>query len=213
MAAVLCPSHKPLYLNIFPSWKGKQPLRFFLLEKLLEARKASVFPTNGEENDEDVNVFLAGLLTGFLRVREDSLILPGAQCVLDPPAKNLSRGAQADHYLANAHCRLLHLGLMDRGDNLRRRSVPFGMTRPEARQRDMQLGATCYAMAANLLGQGRQVNSGLVAVYSKLAEKFPEYVQVLSVLATRHLGLGAQLSEHQLSRLLDEEYWDHAQAG
>jgi hypothetical protein len=202
-----------MYLNIFPSWRGKQPVRFFLLEKLLEARKASVFPTNGEGNDEDVNVFLAGLLTGFLGVREDSLILPGAQSVLEPPAKGLSRGACADHYLANANCRLLHLGLMDRGDHLRRRAVPFGMTRQEARQRDLQLGATCYAMAANLLGQGREVNSGLVAVCNKLAENFPEYVQVLSVLATRHLGLGARLNEQQLSRLLDEDFWNQAQAG
>lgn len=205
MPAVLCPSHKPLYCSLFPDWKGKQPLRFFLLEQLLEARRGSEFPTNGAGHDEDVNVFLAGLLTDFLQARVAPRVMTGAGSLLMPPEKALGRRGRAAHYLANAHHRLLHLGLMGRGDALSRRPVPFGFTRAEARARDFGIGRDCYLAAARLL-RGRHIAStGLVDVLEKLGENFEEYVKVLAVMAARHLGLGARLSVGDLGFLLRED--------
>jgi hypothetical protein len=182
MPRTLCRSNKPLYLNLFPSWKGKQPLRFFMMENLLEARHGSEFPTNGAGPDEDVNVFLADLLV--------------------PPDRSLGRRQRADYYLANAHHRLLHLGLLNRGDGLRRRRVPFGLEADEARLRDAGVGRECYRAAANLLDGRNLVSPAVVAVYRKLADFFEDYVHVLAVMATRRLGLGARLSSKELDSLL-----------
>lgn len=202
MSRTICKSNKPLFLNIFPSWKGRQPLRFFMMENLLEARNGSGFPTNGAGFDEDVNVFLAGLLTGFLGGDHHPQVVCGIGSLLQPPDPQLGRRQQAEYYLANARHRLLHLGLLDRGDGLRRRRVPFGLSAEGSRQRDLAVGRNGFLMAANLLRGRNLVSSGLVAVYEKLGRNFTDYVQVLTVLATRRLGLGAHLSPTDLQRLL-----------
>jgi hypothetical protein len=202
MPRTLCRSNKPLYLNLFPSWKGKQPLRFFMMENLLEARHGSEFPTNGAGPDEDVNVFLADLLTRFLDGRHQADLVFGAGSLLVPPDRSLGRRQRADYYLANAHHRLLHLGLLNRGDGLRRRRVPFGLEADEARLRDAGVGRECYRAAANLLDGRNLVSPAVVAVYRKLADFFEDYVHVLAVMATRRLGLGARLSSKELDSLL-----------
>lgn len=201
MPKTLCRSNKPLYLNIFPSWKGRQPLRFFMLENLLEARMGSAFPTNGAGPDEDVNVFLADLLTRFLGGDGDPDLIPGAGPFFQPPARSGTRKQQADYYLTNANHRLLHLGLFNRGDGLTRRRHPFGFKERDARLRELQIGKSCYEMAANLLERRSGTSSGLVAVLRKLAENFEEYVLVVATLATRRLGLGARLDDVQWARL------------
>ena len=201
MPAVLCQSDKPLYLNTFPSWKGRQPFRFFLMENLLEARRDSQFPTNGAGPDEDVNVFLTGLLTRFLNGEHAPQVVQGARCLLLPPLLAWSRRQRMEYYLANGTHRLLHLGLVHRGDGLRRRPVPWGFTPGQSLERDMTAGATCLAMAVNLAEGRGIVAPGVLAVWRKLAENFEEYVHVLGVLATRRLGLGARLDDESLQLL------------
>jgi hypothetical protein len=203
MPTVISKSNKPLYLNIFPSWKGRQPVAFFMMENLLEARLGSPFPTNGAGPDEDVNVFLAGLLTDFLSGQHDQRLITGAACLLLPPDPGLSHREQAAYYLANANHRLLHLGLLNRGDGMRRRTIPFGLTEDESRQRDLGVGACCYRLAANLLKGRNLVSGGLESVLEKLADNFEDYVQVLAVMATRKLGLGARLSDLDRAKLLE----------
>ena len=192
----------PLFRGLFPDWSGPRPWRYFLMEQLLEARRESMFPTNGAGPDEDVNVYLSHLLAGFLTGHHDPRVRWGAGALLLPPAKDLGRAARAGWYRANADHRLLYLGLMDRGDGLRRRPIHFGMSAQETRDRDLTTGSRCFAMAANLLeGRGRN-NVGLVEVLRKLEENFEDYVHVLGVLATRRLGLGAVLSDDDLAGLL-----------
>jgi len=172
------------------------------MEPLLEARRESMFPTNGAGPDEDVNVYLSHLLTEFLKGHHDQRVLWGAEPVLLPPVTDLGRRSRAEWYRVNADHRLLYLGLMDRGDGLRRRRIPCGMTPEETRSRDMVTGRSCYGMAANLLAGRYCTNPGLAAVLRKLEENFEDYVHVLGVLATRRLGLGAVLSDDDLAGLL-----------
>ncbi len=208
MPKTLCRSDKPLFLNIFPQWKGRQPLRFYLLENLLEARRGCGFPTNGAGPDEDVNVFLAGLLTRFLQGDHNGQIVAAAGSVMEPPDPGLDRRGRAEFYLANANHRLLYLGLMNRGDGLRRRRIPFGRSEDETRRLDTGVGKSCYRLAANLLEDRRLVTDGLVEVLGKLADHFEDYVHVLAALATRKLGLGAHLSENDLADLLEDKGTD-----
>lgn len=196
-------TQEPLFRGLFPDWSGPLPWRFYLIEELLGARRESMFPTNGAGPDEDVNVYLTHLLAGFLTGHHDARVAWGAGGILMPPDNNLGRGARADWYRINADHRLLFLGLMNRGDGLRRRSIHFGMTATETRDRDLSLGRSCYGMAANLL-EGRKCGQASMApVLRKLETNFEDYVHVLGVLATRRLGLGASLSDDDLAGLLD----------
>ena len=192
----------PLYRGLFPDWSGPRPWRFFVIEQLLEARRESMFPTNGAGPDEDVNVYLAHLLAGFLTGYHDERVQWGAGCVLFPPDKKLGRSERADWYRINADHRLLFLGLMNRGEGLRRRPTHFGMTTGETRDRDLAAGRSCYGMAADLLEGRNCAQAGLAPVLRKLEMNFEDYVHVLGVLATRRFGLGATLSDDDLAGLL-----------
>ncbi len=191
------------YRTLFPDWSGPHPVRWFFAHEFLEARNASGFRTNLLTGDEDVNIYLIHLLTGFLGGRPDPRVQGGAWPLLLPPARTLPRRARMDHYRVNGDHRLLMLGLLDRGDGLRRRAVPWGVDPAEVRARDLAHGAACYRLAADLAAADRNVPAALARVLDLLAEHFEEYVHVLAVLATRRLGLGARLDDGAVARLAD----------
>lgn len=190
------------YRGLFPDWTGARPVRWFFAEELLEARRGSAFPTNAAGPDEDVNIYLIHLLAGFLEGRTDPRVLPGAWPLLLPPDAAWPHRAQAEHYRVNGDHRLLMLGLMDRGDGLRRRREPWGVDPARVRERDLAAGAACYRLAANLAAGCRATPPGLRDVLRRLGDGFEDYVHVLTALATRRLGLGARLSDGDLARLL-----------
>jgi len=199
---------RPLYATATPRFREltaagpDKPLGFFLLENLLTARAGSCFPTNGAGPDEDVNVYLAHLLSGFLRGERDPRIPFASGPLFAPPAKTATRRDRAEHYRRNADHRLLHLGLFGRGDGVRRRGVLHRMSAAETRTRDAAAGRACYEAAANLTRGRSGADAALVTVWEKLAAHFDEYVHVLGALATRQLGLGAQINDTDLARLL-----------
>jgi hypothetical protein len=202
MPKTLAPCSTPRYQALFPDWHGPRPLEYFLIENLLEARRQSGFPTNAAGPDEDVNIYLAQLLTRALTGRLDERVVPGVDPLLLPP--NLDHGARsrAHWYRANGDHRLLHLGIFNRGDGLRRRRTPWGLSHGQARRRDFGVGSNCYLLAGNLLEKCGETTAGLTCVVQKLAEHFADYVHVLTVLATRRLGLGAILQDKDLSLLM-----------
>lgn len=202
MPKALCKTSSPQYRTLFPDWSGPRPLRFFLLENLLEARSESTFPTNLAGPDEDVNIYLADLLTRFLQGHHPTDILFGAQPLFNPPAKEVDRRRRAEFYRNNADHRLLTLGLFNRGELVRKRGDLFGMSPQETQQRDLNVGRDCYLMAVNLLENRNILNPGIVDVWRKLGENFDLYIQVLSTMAITRLGLGAKLTGNDLSLLM-----------
>ncbi len=204
MPNALCKSQIPQYRSLFPDWSGPRPLRFFLLENLLEARRESVFPTNIAGPDEDVNVYLANLLTDFLGGNHSADIIFGAGPLFYPPAKSLGRRRRAGFYQANADHRLLMLGLFDRGEALRRRNTLFRMDRNETRRRDLDVAMNCYDLAADLLENRQTGHESLVPIWRKLADNFEFHVQIISTMAVGRLGLGARLNNLDLQRMIDQ---------
>ncbi len=188
-------SPAPRYRSLFPDWSGPRPLGFFMIENLLEARRLSVFPTNGAGGDEDVNIYLSSLLTDFLGGHHSAQIRFGALPLMQAPPKSETRRQRAEFYRRNAEHRLIMLGLFDRGDHLRRRNH-------FERQRDLEVGRLCFQMAVNLQENRHSSISGLVDVWRKLAGNFELYVQVLATMASERLGLGACLSTNDLQRLM-----------
>jgi hypothetical protein len=200
----LCrPAASVRYRGLFPDWTGPRRQEAFFLEQLLEARQESQLPTNAAEPDEDVNVYLAGLLAEMaVSGLRDAGVVAGSDPLLLPPRRELNNRQRAEHHRRQGDHRLLSLGLFDRGDLMRRRAVPFGHDTASVRAMDMGLGACAYARAADLLAGRGTSATGLVTVWTKLAQNFPAYVHVLEVLARRRLGFGARLDEDDLRRLL-----------
>lgn len=177
-------------------------LGFFLVENLLEARRGSWLPTNGAGPDEDVNIYLALRLRELAEGRVDPRVVAGLAPLVPGPGPGLCRAARADWYRANADHRLLCLGLFHRGENRRRRDVPWGWSAHGARERDLAVAAACYGAAASLLDRGPGGGGAAAAVLAKLAWRCDDYVHVVGALAVRRLGLGARLDDARLSALL-----------
>lgn len=206
MPIAMCQTDSPRFTGLFPDWGKPRPIRFYFMENLLEARMDSVFPTGGAGFDEDVNVYISHLLADFMGSHNHPYVIMGQGPLLQPPSPSLPLASQADYYRANADHRLLYLGLMNRGDGLRRRRNPLQMPESATRKQDLMVGETCYGMAANLLSQGNKRHEGLAQVMRKLEENFTEYVQVVAALATGRLNLGARLSEDELLGLIGEDH-------
>jgi len=191
----------PRYTLLFPDWTGARPLTFFMLENLLEARAQSSFPTGSRCADEDVNVYLAHLLTEHFHEPVPSGVEGGsAPLVLPLPKETTTRRENVEHYRRNGDHRLLCLGLYGRGDICRRRHPPWGWSREGIRKRDLADGRSCYTTAANLLRGTKSSRSALVPVLCKLAGHFEGYVHVLEVLARFRFDLGARLSDEELHK-------------
>lgn len=202
MTTTTRPRPQPGHPTALPQVVTTAGQRFFLAEHLLEARRASWLPTNGAGFDEDVNIYLVMLLDRLATGSVDASVVPGLATLANGPDPRLPRAARAAWYRANGDSRLLGLGLFARGDMLRRRATPWGWTADDARKRDLAVAATCYEAAARLLDRGPARGGALVAVLEKLAERCEDYAQVLGVLAVRRLGLGARLSDDDLTGLV-----------
>jgi hypothetical protein len=176
-------------------------LGFFLTEQLLEARRGSWMPTNGAGPDEDVNIYLALRLEQIAHGVTDPRVVPGLDPLLAGPDPRLTRAGRADWYRANGDHRLLTLGLFACGETCRRRAVPWGWSADRARARDLAIAAACYEAASRLLARGPCRGGATAAVLARLAANCEDYVHVLGALAVRRLGLGARLSDADLTGL------------
>jgi len=196
MTVAVAPHTTVPYRALFPTWEGRRPVAWFFAEQLLEARAESDFPTNSAGCDEDVNMYLVGLLSAWTTSDPRTGVEPGATPLWQPPA-DPAAGQGAEYYRRQADHRLLCLGLFDRGDLVRRRRRGWRLTEAETRARDLAVAERSYTLAASL---GR--HAGLNDVWRKLARHTPLYVHVLQTLSRRHLGLGASLTDTTLARLL-----------
>ncbi|MFH2052614.1 MAG: hypothetical protein ABIK96_09140 [bacterium] len=193
----------PGFRGLFPDWRDRRPLDFFFLEELLEARAKSRFPTNSAGGDEDVNVFLAHLLTRLAVADRPGEAVFGSGPMIRPPEPGTSIRRQAAWYRRQGEHRLLYLGLFDRGEARRRRATLYGMSPGETRRRDAACATACLEVAANLHARIPGAG-GQAQVLARLAAGFESYVHVLGVLATRRWGLGARISDRALRDLLEE---------
>ncbi len=202
MPVATSPRSTVTFHSLFPALEPARPLCWFFAEELLEARVGSDFPTNSRGQDEDVNIYLVGLLTSWTAGDPCRGVQPGRDPLLLPEAPGSSGMARVEHLRRQADHRLLALGLFDRGDLVRRRRRGWRMTEAETHARDMTVAARCFELAARLLAGTGQGGAGLAAVWTKLAAELPGYVHVLQTLARRRLGLGARLGTDELQRLL-----------
>ena len=195
--------------------EGRGSVEEFLLRCLLGAREESGMPSNRKGFDEDVNVYVVGLLGRFLSAEyhED------AARYLYPSDLDLARevAAQGDDrfgymaYRVNADQLLLGIGLFCslEGHGVSNDPV-FGRTPEELSGR----GATYYNLASSSLRRLRRTETGAEMAMTKLADRFDDYTTILRTVRTSYFRLTARLSDGELFHLSRDpedtrrEAWD-----
>lgn len=169
----------------------REPFFFFLLNAYLQSR---IETRNESDGDEEVNVYLAGLLCSlvdgrFYTCNLDRLAASPADVCQRVQTCGSDR-AKAEVYRANADHRLVAFGLFSGwGDHVslyRRATTPDEAHIEEAQQ--------FYGWAALLCGRLPSRYRGLKVTLEKLADGFETYRHILAHMGANHLDLLQRLS-------------------
>lgn len=178
----------------------------FLLRCLLGAREEASLPSNDRGFDEDVNVYLVGLLQNLLSAafHERSRELTFTR---DLDLASEVRRAADDRfayrvYRTNADHLLLSIGLFHHVEAAARPQLSWAHREPEE---FIGRGETYYCTASNLLRRLRRQPSGVESALKKLGRDFEYYVQILQRVRTSYFHLSCRLSEGVLFHLLQND--------
>ncbi|RKZ18413.1 hypothetical protein DRQ53_00740 [bacterium] len=187
----------------------------FLLRCLLGAREEAGIASNSSGFDEDVNVYVIGLLGRFL----SSEFHDAARRYSFPTDMDLAREVQAQGddrfgylaYRTNADQLLIGIGLFCHVEGHGVSNDPvFGRSAGDLSGR----GSTYYNLASSSLRRLRRRATAPELVMTKLADRFGEYTGILTRLRTSYFRLTGRLSEGELYHLGRDEspdpgqYWD-----
>lgn len=187
----------------------------FLLRCLLGAREESGIASNRTGFDEDVNVYVVGLLGRFLSAEYHE----NAARYQYPSDFDLARevAAQGDDrfgyvaYRVNADQLLLGIGLFCSVEGHGVSNDPvFGRTPEELSGR----GSTYYNLASSSLRRLRRTETAAEMAMTKLADRFDDYTTILRSVRTSYFQLTSRLSEGELFHLskdpeeLRRQTWD-----
>ncbi len=175
---------------------------FFMMNCLLYSRMEAGFPTNHAFFDEDVNVYLAGLLTSIIyRGGTERLAGPGAATdasLWEAAAAAPGPRERCALYRAGADRLLIALGVFRNARLRRPDSAPHLALSPAGYA---GRGKAYYALARSYDAQAARRATALGDVLGKLSAGFERYVAVLSHLGGEHLNIFRQISEGEVFHL------------
>ena len=176
----------------------------FLMRSLLGAREEAGTPSNEWGFDEDVNVYLVGLLGRFFSsaYHEEARRYQFATDL--DLAQELARTPDDRHryrvYRTNADHLLLAIGLLRNAARPRPHLVAF----ERAPEEFIGRGEIYYGLASSSLRRLRRRSTGTELALSKLASHFTEYAAILGRVRTSYFHLTSRLGEGQLFHLLND---------
>jgi hypothetical protein len=175
---------------------------FFIMNCLLYSRMEAGFPTNDDGFDEDVNVYLAGLLTSIIysqkREKLAALVQPSDAALCEAAAAAPAPREKSLLYRSNADHMLVSLGVFRNARRRRPDSVPhLGLPASVYIGR----GKAYYAIARSYELQARRGPTALGEVLGKLSARFERYVSVLSLMGGEHLNIFRQISDGEVFHL------------
>ncbi|MGD8396214.1 MAG: hypothetical protein PVF43_12145 [Candidatus Eiseniibacteriota bacterium] len=188
------------------SWTWElQSTLLFMMTAFLKSRTATGLLSNADYYDEDVNVYLAGLLADYVDPRFMELsgryISP-----FDIDVAEMARAAdQRDRYRiykVNADHLLLQAGIFETAS-----PTPADAPVPEARTASGR-GRTYYQLAASYGRSLARRQTAATDVLDKLARGFPGYVTVLHHLRSEYFNLIERLGARDLAEIhtsIDEQ--------
>jgi hypothetical protein len=191
--------YTPLHLARKLSSEGAY---FFMMDSLLHSRMEAGFPTNDVCFDEDVNVYIASLLTSFIfpGSGDDGArgILPVDSSIFE--AAEASTGAREKYriYRRAGDRILVSLGIFKNARLKRPDSAPHLAMSDAAH---IGRGKSYYAIARAYAAQARFGNTAVADVLGKLSDHFERYLGVLSIMGGEHLNIFRRLSDGELFHL------------
>lgn len=180
----------------------EEPTYFFMMNCLLYSRMESGHPSNDEFFDEDVNVYLASLLTAHIDPERREHI----SRYLAPYDLNLfERVSAADSprtkymiYKTNADALLLATGIFR---NARRRRPNSAVHMKASAEVFIGRGKAYYALAQSYAIETFRRSTGVSEVLGKLSRGFEKYVKILSLMRGQYLNLYKRFSGGELFHL------------
>jgi hypothetical protein len=175
---------------------------FFMMNNLLHSRMEAGFPSNDACFDEDVNVYLASLLTSFIFPRSDDDgargLLPGDASLFEAAEAASGTREKYQMYRRSADRILISLGIFKNARLNRPHSVPH-LALPDAAY--IGRGKSYYAIARAYAAQVYRRNTAIGDILGKLSDNFERYLGVLSLMGGEHLNIFKQLSAGELFHL------------
>lgn len=180
-----------------------QESSFTLLNSLLQSRMET-----GHEStdDEDVNIYLAGLLNSFSHgefYRERGKLVSGYESdVSQMIADACDERHRMDIFRANADLSLLASSVFSP-------RLFNGVRRPDREEFSegalVERGSLYYRLARDIYS-GLRRGGGLPEVLTKLSERLPIYSEILSHMAPNFLNIMVRLTDAEVSHLQSEAY-------
>jgi hypothetical protein len=174
----------------------------FLLRCLIGARDESNLPSNSSGFDEDVNVYVVGLLGRFLSAEYHD----EARRYCYPTDLDLAREIEAQDderfcyraYRTNADQLFLGVGLFSHVEGHGVSTDPiFGRSPEELCGR----GSTYYSLASSSLRRLRRRSTGPEQAMNKLSARFDDYTTILKRVRTSYFHLTCRIGEGALFHL------------
>ena len=168
--------------------KDKQPLSWYFINGLLKSRIATDNGSNEDGFDEDVNVYIAGVLnkifTQHINILKD----------IEVYNQLTKTDKRKDYTLCKNHADslLMRCGVFPNFD-----SVP---SEPNLKDNINRCSSWYYRAAC--LGSQLTVNKGLLDIFDKLYQNTETYVEVLNHVRVEVLNITQKISDSYISRLM-----------
>jgi hypothetical protein len=175
---------------------------FFMMNNLLYSRMESGYPSNDEYYDEDVNVYIAGLLASLVDpahhasmsnyiVRYDISLFE----LIESTENNFTKYRI---YKTNADFLLVSLGIFNNPKQMKPHADPFmRMTRNAYIGR----GMAYYRLAQSYCRETSRRHGAVDSVLGKLSTGFEKYARVLSLMRSEYLNLFRRITNGELYHL------------
>ena len=197
------------HINIGPSNKREiEPDFFFMMNCLMYSRLETGNPSNHDFYDEDVNMYMASLLTSFMNPeyheraskylsRYDSNLFEKIQGSSDVRLKYTI-------YKTNADFLLISIGIFKNADGMRPGSVDFFLKNKE--EAYMGRAKAYYQFAYSYSQSMFRKATAISDVLEKLSRGFEQYVQILSHMRGEYFNILDRLGSgdiYHLERSID----------
>ena len=175
---------------------------FFMMNCLLYSRMETGFPSNDEYLDEDVNVYLANLLTesvhGGQEQRDGRQIASCDFSLFESLQSDESPREKFRAYKVTADRLIIAIGIYDNPTQNRKNSVPHMAA---ASRSFIGRGKAYYSLAQSYAVEAQRRQTAIADVLGKMSRGFEKYVAILSQLRSEYFDFRHRISEGELFHL------------
>ncbi len=175
---------------------------FFMMNNLLYSRIDSGYPSNNNQFDEDVNVYLAGLLEALISPEYHQnlkkYVIPYDLPLFESIKDETDSRVKYMTYRVNADFLLISMGIFNNAKGRAPNSIPY-MNIPEGSY--IGRGIAYYDLARSYLLQTTLHPNAMTEILGKLSENFEKYLKIISVMKSEHFNFFKKISEGELYHL------------